>query len=388
MMATKRDYYEVLGVARDASEDDIKRSYRRLALKFHPDRNPNNPEAEQKFKEAAEAYEALSDPDKRSKYDRFGHQGLSGTGFHEFTNAEDIFEAFGDIFGGGMFGDLFGGRRAARRGPRPGRDLRIHLELDLFEAAKGVTKTFDIRREELCSPCRGSGAKAGTQAVTCSYCGGRGEVYQSQGFFRIATTCPGCHGRGSQIREPCTECSGSGRVKTKRTLEVPIPPGVDTGMKVRLRGEGEPGDNGAPRGDLYCYITVRENPLFHREGLNLICQVPITYSQAALGADIEVPSLSGKQRLSIPRGTQSGEVFHLRRQGMPDPHGRAHGDLVVQVLIETPRKLTDRQEELLREFAELEKVNVSPHRRSFFDKVKDYFVADEESKADEKPKEK
>ncbi len=384
-MAAKRDYYEVLGVAKDASADDIKRAYRRLALKYHPDRNPNDAEAEKKFKESAEAYEVLGDPDKRSKYDRFGHQGLSDTGFHEFTNAEDIFEAFGDIFGGGMFGDLFG--RRARRGPRAGRDLRVQFELDLLEAARGCSKTFDITRLELCASCRGSGAKAGSQPVTCSYCGGRGQVLQSQGFFRISQTCPGCQGRGTQIKDPCTDCSG-GRVKAKRTLQVEIPAGVDTGMRVRLRGEGEPGDNGAPRGDLYCYISVREHPLFHREGANLICQVPITFSQAALGADVDVPGLAGKQRLSVPRGTQSGEVFRLRGQGMPDPNGRAKGDLVVQVVIETPKKLTKRQEELLREFAETEQAHVTPQRKSFFDQLRNFFTAEESSSDDQKSKEK
>jgi molecular chaperone DnaJ len=384
-MAAKRDYYEVLGVAKDASADDIKRAYRRLALKYHPDRSPNDAEAEKKFKESAEAYEVLGDPDKRSKYDRFGHQGLSDTGFHEFTNAEDIFEAFGDIFGGGMFGDLFG--RRARRGPRAGRDLRVQFELDLLEAARGCSKTFDITRLELCATCRGSGAKAGSQPVTCSYCGGRGQVLQSQGFFRISQTCPGCQGRGTQIKDPCTDCSG-GRVKAKRTLQVEIPAGVDTGMRVRLRGEGEPGDNGAPRGDLYCYISVREHPLFHREGANLICQVPITFSQAALGADVDVPGLAGKQRLSVPRGTQSGEVFRLRGQGMPDPNGRAKGDLVVQVVIETPKKLTKRQEELLREFAETEQAHVTPQRKSFFDQLRNFFTAEESSSDDQKSKEK
>jgi molecular chaperone DnaJ len=385
MMATKRDYYEVLGVARDASDDDIKRAYRRLALKYHPDRNPDDADAEKNFKEAAEAYEALSDPEKRARYDRFGHQGLSGTGFHEFTNTEDIFEAFGDIFGGGMFGDLFG--RRARRGPRAGRDLRIQIELDLIDAAKGVTRTFEVRREEICGQCKGSGAKAGTQPVTCSYCGGRGEVLQSQGFFRIASTCPGCHGRGTQIREACSECSGSGRVKAKRSIEIEIPPGVDTGMKVRVRGEGEPGDNGAPRGDLYCYLTVREHPLFHREGMNLICQVPITFAQAALGGEVDVPTLAGKKPLSVPAGTQSGEAFHLRSMGMPDPRNRSRGDLVVQVIVETPRKLTRRQEELLREFAEIDHSNVSPQRKNFFDKLRNYFSSDEEDKGDKKVEE-
>jgi molecular chaperone DnaJ len=383
-MAAKRDYYEVLGVAKDASADDIKRAYRRLALKYHPDRNPNDAEAEKKFKESAEAYEVLGDSDKRSKYDRFGHQGLSDTGFHEFTNAEDIFEAFGDIFGGGMFGDLFG--RRARRGPRAGRDLRIQFELDLLEAARGCSKTFDVTRLEVCATCRGSGAKAGSQPATCSYCGGRGQVLQSQGFFRISQTCPGCQGRGTLIKDPCTDCSG-GRVKAKRTLQVEIPAGVDTGMRVRLRGEGEPGDNGAPRGDLYCYISVREHPLFHREGSNLICQVPITFTQAALGADVDVPGLSGKQRLSVPRGTQSGEVFRLRGQGMPDPNGRGKGDLVVQVVIETPKKLTKRQEELLREFAETEQTHVTPQRKSFFDQLREFFTTDEGSADEKKTKE-
>jgi molecular chaperone DnaJ len=385
-MATKRDYYEVLGVARDANPDDIKGAYRRLALKFHPDRNPNKPEAEQKFKEAAEAYEILSDPDRRSKYDRFGHAGVSGTGVHEFRDVEDIFDVFGDIFGGGMFGDLFGGRRG-RRGPRAGRDLRMQLDLDLFEAARGTNKTIDIRRQELCSHCGGSGAKRGTKPVSCSYCGGRGQVFQSQGFFRIATPCPGCRGTGSQIRDPCPDCSGNGRVVASRTIQVDVPPGVDTGMRVRLRGEGEPGDNGAPRGDLYCYINVREHPLFHREGANLICQVPITFTQATLGAEVEVPTLSGKQPLSVPRGTQSGEIFHLRGKGMPDPHGRGHGDLVVQVVVETPKKLTKRQEELLREFAELENTHVSPERKSFFETLRDYFAPSEEPSKDTGSKE-
>ncbi|MBI3468778.1 MAG: molecular chaperone DnaJ [Planctomycetes bacterium] len=385
-MASKRDYYDVLGVGRDANADEIKSVYRRLALKFHPDRNPNDPEAEKKFKEAAEAYEVLSDADKRSKYDRFGHAGLSGTGVHEFRDAQDIFDVFGDIFGGALFGDLFGGRRG-RGGPRAGRDLRMQLDLDLFEAAKGASKTMDIRRQEICSQCGGSGAKRGTKPVTCSYCGGRGQVFQSQGFFRIATTCPSCRGTGSQIRDPCPECSGAGRVVATRTLQVDIPPGVDTGMRVRLRGEGEPGGNGAPRGDLYCYINVREHPLFHREGVNLICQVPITFAQAALGADVEVPSLSGKQPLSIPRGTQSGEVFQLRGQGMPDPHGRGRGDLVVQVIVETPKKLTKRQEELLREFAELENSHVSPERKSFFDKLREYFAPTEEPSEETSSKE-
>lgn len=375
-------------MAKDASDDDIKRAYRRLAIKYHPDKQSTGSDAErkvaeEKFKEGAEAYEVLSEPDKRAQYDRFGHAGLSGTGFHEFRNAEEIFEAFGDILGGGFFGDLFGGRRR-RQGPRPGRDLRVQLDLDLFEAAKGVSKEFEIRRQEMCGQCTGSGAKRGTKAVTCSYCGGSGQVLQSQGFFRIATTCPGCQGRGSQIREPCSECRGSGRVAGKRTIKVEVPPGVDTGMRVRMRGEGEPGDNGAPRGDLYCYISVRDHPLFQRDGQNLICHVPITFAQAALGGEVEVPTLVGRQPLSIARGTQSGDVFHLRGRGMPDPHGRSPGDLIVQVIIETPKRLTKRQEELLREFAETEQADVSPERKSFLDRLREYFVPDEEDSKDNK----
>jgi molecular chaperone DnaJ len=370
-MAQKRDYYEVLGVSREADAEEIKRAYRQAALKHHPDRNAGDAEAEKRFKEAAEAYEVLCDPDTRARYDRYGHEGLRGTSLHEYASAQDIFEAFGDILGGSLFGDFLGGRR--RSGPRPGRDLRIQIELDLVEAARGVKRSFDIRRAERCNDCSGSGAKRGTQPVTCSYCGGRGEVFQSQGFFRIARTCPNCQGSGRQVRDPCPACGGNGRIQATRTIEVDIPAGVDTGMRVRLRGEGEAGDNGASRGDLYCYIAVRDHPLFRREGQHLVCQVPISFSQAALGADIEVPTLIGKETMTVPRGTQSGEVFRLRGKGMPDPQGGRAGELVVQVVIETPRKLTKRQEELLHELAELEQKNVSPERKSFFDTFRDYF---------------
>jgi len=377
-MATKRDYYEILGVDRNASLDEIKRAYRRLALKYHPDRNPNDPEAEQKFKEAAEAYEVLSDPDKRARYDRYGHAGLAGTEFHEFTTVEDIFEAFSDIFGGGLFGDLLGTRR--RRGPRRGRDLRIELELDLVEAARGTVKTFDVQRPERCGECNGTGVRGGRQPEVCGYCGGSGEVYQSHGFFRIATTCPGCRGKGRLIRDPCGCCRGTGRVLSTRTIEVEIPPGVDTGTRIRLRGEGEPGDDGAPRGDLYCYITVREHPLFQREGPNLVCRVPITFSQAALGGEIEVPTLDGTKKLTIKRGTQFGDVYRLKGEGIADPRTGRRGDLLVQVYIEVPKRLTKRQEELLREFAETENANVTPQRKSFFETLKQYFSSSEDNK--------
>ena len=376
-MARKRDYYEVLGVGRDAGDDDIKRAYRKMALQFHPDRNSGDPEAERKFKEAAEAYEVLSDPGQRQRYDRYGHEGLAGTGFHEFTDVRDIFEAFGDIFGGGVFGDLFGQGRP--RGPRPGADLRCELTLDLVEAARGVKRTLEIRRRERCAECGGSGARKGSTPVTCNYCGGRGQVIQAQGFIRIQTTCPACRGRGQTIKDPCSKCRGAGLAAVDRSLQVDVPAGVDTGMRIRLRGEGEPGENGAPRGDLYCYVQVREHPLFHREGNEVICQVPISFSQAALGGKLEVPTLEGKETVAIPKGTQHGDVVRLKGRGMPDPHRRGRGDELVELVIETPKHLTGRQEELLRELAELEQQHVSPRRKSFLEKLKDYFVPETET---------
>ncbi len=377
-MSTKRDYYEILGVDRNASQEELKRAYRRMALKYHPDRNPGDPEAERRFKEAAEAYEVLSDPDKRARYDRYGHAGLAGTQFHEFSTIEDIFEAFGDVFGGGLFGDLFGPRRGRRA--RRGRDLRIELELDLVEAVRGTVKTFDVRRPERCGDCSGTGVHGGRRRDACSYCGGSGEIYQAHGFFRIATTCPACRGKGTQVRDPCPRCNGSGRVLTTRTLQVEIPPGVDTGTRIRLRGEGEPGDDGASRGDLYCYINVRDHPLFQRQGCNLICRVPITYSQAALGGEIEVPTLEGSRTVKIERGTQFGDVIRLRRHGIPDPRTGERGDLLVQLYVEVPTKLTQRQEQLLRELAEIEQANVTPERSSFFERLKEYFRPENKEK--------
>lgn len=372
-MATKRDYYEILGVRRDATSKEITEAYRKLALANHPDRNPEDPDAERRFKEAAEAFEVLNDGEQRVRYDRYGHEGLSGTGFHEFTNVEDIFEAFGDIFGGGLFGDLFGGRR--RRAAR-GADLRCDVEIDLLEAARGVTRTIEIARREVCGECRGTGARRGSQPEACGYCGGRGQVVQSQGFFRIQTTCPACHGKGTQIKDPCPRCGGSSRVAQRRKIDIRIPPGVDTGMRLCLRGEGEAGENGAARGDLYCFMHVREHPFFQREGNHLLCRVPITFPQAALGTEIEVPTLEGREQLKIPPSTQSGHVFRLRKKGMPDPHGRGRGDELVEVFIETPNRLTKRQKELLHELAELDHNHVGPHRKSFFEKLKDYFVAE------------
>jgi molecular chaperone DnaJ len=371
MATSKRDYYEVLGVRRDADVEEIKRSYRRLAMQFHPDRNVGDPQAEEKFKEAAEAYEVLHDAEKRRRYDRYGHAGLEGMNVPHFNDAQSVFDLFGDLFG-----DFFGQQRA-RSGPQPGRDLQVAIDVELVEAARGVTRTITIAREELCTDCSGSGARRGTQPVTCRRCNGRGVVVQTQGFFRVQQTCRGCGGRGVVITDPCSACNGNGRVMARRSLEVTVPPGVDTGTRIRLTGEGEAGDPRAPRGDLYCLIRVREHPFFQREGTNLICQVPITFSQAALGGDIEVPTLDGPYPYRLRRGIQSGEVLRVAGKGMPSLRGGRPGDLLVQVVIETPRNLTKRQEELFRELAELDQKHVSPERKSFLEKLREFFSAEE-----------
>ncbi len=379
MATTKRDYYEVLGVKRDATPDEIKKAYRQLALKNHPDKNPGDPEAERRFKEGAEAYEVLSDQSKRQRYDRYGHAGLEGAGVHDFRNADDIMSAFGDIFGGGLFGDLFGQRR---RGPRPGQDLLLKIEIDLVEAARGTTQPIELNRQEYCGECKGSGAGKGTVATTCNYCGGQGQVVQSRGFFQVATTCPACGGEGVRVTDPCPNCRGSGRQPTAVNLKIDVPPGVESGMWLQLRGQGEPGDPGAPRGNLRIQVMVRKHPFFERNRNDLYCQVPISFAQAALGADIEVPTLDGPDRLHVPKGTQSGEVLRLKGRGMPDIGGRSRGDELVEVVVETPRSLTPRQEELLRELAELDHEEVSPRRKSFFEKLRDYFTEEAEGEHD------
>ncbi|HWE39258.1 MAG TPA: molecular chaperone DnaJ [Isosphaeraceae bacterium] len=380
MASTKRDYYEVLGVERNATADDIKKAYRQRALKDHPDRNPGDAEAERRFKEAAEAYEVLSDQQKRQRYDRYGHVGLEGAGVHDFRNADDIMAAFSDIFGGGLFGDMFAARR---RGPRPGLDLRVNLEIDLIEAARGATKPIQISRQEVCDDCNGTGARKGTKPVTCDYCRGQGQVVQSRGFFQLATTCPACGGQGTRITDPCPKCRGGGRLGVEVGLNVTIPPGVDTGMTVQVRGQGEPGDLGAPRGNLRVQLYVRRHPFFERRGNDLICQVPISFPQAALGAEVEVPTLDGPDHLAIPRGTQSGDLLRLKGRGMPDINGRGRGDELIEVVVETPRRLSPRQEELLRELAELDHEDVSPRRRSFLEKLRDAFFTEEPEPADE-----
>jgi molecular chaperone DnaJ len=368
-MASKRDYYEILGVRREADDEEIKKAYRRLAMQYHPDRNVGDAEAEAKFKEAAEAYEVLRDAGKRQRYDRYGHAGLEGMDVPHFDDIASVFNAFGfDL------GDLFGQR--GRQGAFAGRDLQTAVELDLVEAYRGTTKKIPVARGETCEACRGSGSRPGSQPRTCRRCRGQGVLLMRVGFLPIQQqqTCPDCRGRGVLISDPCHECRGQGRVEQRRTLEVAIPAGVDTGTRIRLTGEGESGQPGAPNGDLYVVLRVREHALFQRQDQHLICQVPITFSQAALGGDIDVPTLDGPLPTKLKRGVQSGEVLRVGGKGMPSLRGGRPGDLLVQLLVETPRQLTKRQEELFRELAELDRQHVSPARKSFLDKLKEFFT--------------
>lgn len=375
-MSSKRCYYEVLGVSRTATVEEVKKAYKKIALANHPDRNPGDEEAIQRFKDAAEAYEVLSNPQKRAGYDRYGHAGVSGAGRAGFNEVSDIFDLFGDIFDGFGFG---GARRGGATRARQGDSLRTSLTIDLLEAARGCSRTIEIERLEQCTTCGGSGAKPGSAPETCDYCRGHGQVVQSQGFFRLQTTCPRCQGTGTIVRDKCGSCQGRGRIPAPVTLDVRIPPGVDTGMQLCLRGEGAAGTNGGPRGDLYVDIQVREHPLFQRKGPHLTCRVPITYTQAALGAEIEIPVLEGRHTYTIPAGTQPGEVFRLRGAGMPDPHGGRPGDLHVEVQLEVPKQVGGRHEELLRELAELENANVGAHRKTFLEKLKDWFSLNDDA---------
>ena len=371
-MANKRDYYEVLEVSWSASPDEISNSYRQFAIRYHPDKNPGDEEAIARFKEASEAFEVLHDEEKRGRYDRFGHAGVNGSaGSGHFRDVEDIFSAFGDIFG-----DLFGGRGRRSR-VRKGRDVRCDVTLTLKEAAQGVQKTVEFQRHESCLKCKGTGASEGTGRETCSYCGGHGQVVQQAGIVRVQTTCPACHGEGSSVKSPCRPCRGSGRLLKKVQTEVEIPAGVDDGMQVRIAGQGEASPDNGPPGDCYCFVAILPHTLFEREGQHLICRVPITYSQAVLGATLEVPTLSGPGEVEVPPGTSSGHVFRLKGQGMPDPRVVGLGDLLMQVNIEVPKSVAEEEESLLRQLAEFENKNVAPIRRSFFDKVKEYFTPDE-----------
>lgn len=368
-MSAKRDYYEVLGVGKDAGEGEIKKAYRKLALEFHPDRNPDDADAAENFREAAEAYEVLRDPDKRARYDRFGHAGVGGAG-QQFHNAEDVFGAFSDIFGE-FFG--FGGGGGPRASA--GADLRYNLTVSFRDAAKGKEITLTIPKPAECEECEGSGAKPGTSPETCQQCGGSGHVEQSQGFFRIAVTCPVCRGAGTVIADPCKRCMGQGQVMEEKDLTLNIPPGVDDGTRLRLRGEGEPGTNGGPPGDLFVVIKVERSKTFERHGDDLVYKAEVSMVDAALGTKIEVPTLDDPVEVDIPRGTQHGEVLRLRDKGMPRlGSGRGgtspqHGDLLVAVTVVTPRGLNSRQEELLREFKEVEESKTSTKVKDFIGKA-------------------
>jgi len=371
----KRDYYEVLGVGKGASSDEIKRAYRRMAMKYHPDKNPNDKDAEAKFKECAEAYEVLSDPEKRKNYDQFGHEGLRGAGMHDFSrmNVEDIFSMFGfdDLFGG-IFGTR--SRRGERRaGPTRGYDLETTVELTLNDIATGAEKTIEFARQDICPECDGNGYPRGTTPERCPACGGRGQIARGGGFFQMVSTCPQCGGSGQVITNPCKKCRGTGRVPRKRLVHIKIPAGVHEGQGVRVANEGEPGHNGGPRGDLYCYVRTKPHDFLERDGNNVIAVVPISFTQAALGVTIDVPSLDGKKNLKIPAGTQYGSVFRIKGQGLPDVRTRRTGDELVQVVIETPARLNAKQEELLREFAKTENKTVSPKSVGFLEKLKNYF---------------
>jgi len=345
-------YYEVLEITRDATEEEIKKSYRRLAMKYHPDRNPGDKEAEEKFKQAAEAYEVLSDRKKRDIYDRYGHDGLSSSGFQGFSGFDDVFSSFGDIFE-----DIFGfssSRSRSRTAGRAGADLRYDLTLNFSEAAFGTEKDLNIRKSVTCAECRGSGADPGSEIKTCSYCGGRGQVLQSSGFFSIRTTCPECKGYGKIILQYCSACHGSGKTALDKKVHVKIPAGVETGSRLRLRGEGEDGEFGGPSGDLYVFLTVEPHEFFERRGYDIYCRIPITFVQAALGAKIEVPTLMGTEKLKIPKGTQNATHFRLKGRGIPHIRGFGNGDQIIETLVTIPTSLTRKQEELLLEFAKLD----------------------------------
>jgi len=370
---SKADYYQVLGVSRDASDQDLKSAYRKLAMQYHPDRNPDNPEAEEKFKEASEAYQILSDSQKRAAYDRYGHAGVNGgAGFdgNPFASAQDISDIFGDLFGE-MFNMGGGGRRASRA--RAGEDLRYDLTMEFEEAVFGKQTQVTIRRMESCTDCHGTGAASGHGPKTCPQCQGRGQVRYQQGFFTIARTCNSCGGTGSIIGDPCSTCKGDTRVARERTIEVKIPAGVEDGTRIRYSGEGDAGRFGGPKGDLYIVLTVKPHEFFERDGNDLRCIVPISFPQAALGAELEIPTLEGEAKLKIPEGTQGGKEFVIRGKGVPylNEHGR--GDLVVRVMVQTPKKLSKIQRELIRQLGESLTVETSPNAPSLLGKVKELF---------------
>lgn len=363
---SKRDYYEVLGVGRTATDAEIKKAYRALAVQFHPDKNQGDKDAEEKFKEAAEAYAVLSDAQKRAAYDRFGHQGVGGAGGFDpgFSNIEDIFDIFG-------FGDMFGGRGTRRTSVQRGSDLRYDLEITLEDAATGKDEKLRIPRLETCQECTGSGAEKGTHAETCITCNGAGQTRYQQGFFSVMRTCPNCQGKGQIIKSPCKTCRGAGRVEREKTIEIKIPAGVETGSRLRVTGEGESGLGGGPSGDLFIVIHVAEHESFERQGANLYSAVPVSFAQAALGADIKVKTLDGEEELKVPAGTQTGTIFRIKGKGMPNLAARGHGDLFVAVTLVTPKSLTKEQRKLLEQLSEIETHDFSDE--SLMDKVRNIF---------------
>jgi molecular chaperone DnaJ len=374
-MAAKRDYYEVLGVARDASPDEVKKAYRKLAVKFHPDKNPGDHEAEDKFKELGEAYEALSDPDKRAAYDRYGHQAFSGGGgggggFHD---PMDLFsQVFGGAFGGG-FEEFFGGGRRQRSGKQRGSDLRYDLEISLEEASRGAEKELEIEHFGPCGTCQSTGSKSGGGTKVCSSCGGRGVVARQAGIFIQQATCPECRGAGEVVSDPCASCGGDGRVHKTSRIKIRIPGGVEDGTRLRSTGNGDAGVRGGAAGDLYVFLHVKEHDVFEREGNDLFCEVPMRFSVAALGGELEVPTLDGKASIKIPAGTQGGTLFRLRERGVPALNGAKRGDLHVRVQVEVPTKLNAEQQEKLREFSESIGDHNSPMQESFFQKARRFF---------------
>jgi molecular chaperone DnaJ len=373
--SVKRDYYEILGVQRGATDQEIKSAYRKLALQFHPDRNPNNPDAEEKFKECSEAYAILADSEKREMYNRFGHAGV-GAGAPGGGFDPSVFQDFGDIFGEFFgFGDLFGGGRSGgRTRAQRGADLREDITIEFEEAAFGVEKQITYRKHELCEKCNGSGSAQGKAPASCRTCGGRGQVRYQQGFFSIARTCPTCHGAGSVISDPCANCRGEGRVVQQKTIDAKIPAGVEDGTRIRFTGVGEAGVHGGPPGDLYLVLRVKQHAFFDRQGNDLYCVVPISFTQAAVGTEIQVPTLEGEQTLKIPEGTQSGTILKLRGKGVPVLNGHGKGNLFVEIRVQTPTKLTKRQRELLQELQGIAQVENKPQRTSILGKMKDIFT--------------
>ena len=376
-MTKKRDYYEVLTIERSASEEEVKRAYRKLAVKFHPDKNPNDSEAEEKFKELGEAYDVLIDPDKRAAYDRFGHaafsQGSAGRG--GFHDPFDIFrEVFGGAGGGGIFETFFGGGPTTdRHGRQRGSDLRYDMQILLEEAAAGVEKEIEVRKLDTCQKCQGTGAETGSRTINCPTCGGRGQVISSRGFFQVSQTCPRCRGVGQIVEKPCRVCDGEGRVENTSRIKLKIPAGISDGSRLRSSGNGEAGIRGGPPGDLYVVIHIREHPIFQREDDNLFCEVPISFTIAALGGEVGIPTLEGKANLKVPPGTQSGHVFKLRGKGLVNINGRNRGDLLARLLVEVPSRLNHEQRQKLEEFAALCGDENTPIHKSFFERAREFF---------------